>query len=84
MASQHHLLFRAIRRPLYNCAPRAGKAYASTQTQKPKLIDLSREVYHRAPAHPFHPPVSVSHGGLMSLPVIRDSVPAILVMSLAE
>ncbi|EME48044.1 hypothetical protein DOTSEDRAFT_124581 [Dothistroma septosporum NZE10] len=24
---------------------------------KPKLVDLSRELYHRSPAHPFHPPV---------------------------
>ncbi|KAK5119007.1 hypothetical protein LTR62_000218 [Meristemomyces frigidus] len=24
---------------------------------KPKIVDLSRELYHRSPAHPFHPPV---------------------------
>ena len=30
---------------------------ATTAPKKPKLIDLSREIYHRSPAHPFHPPV---------------------------
>ena len=25
-----------------------------------KLIDLSRELYHRTPAHPSHPPIAVA------------------------
>ncbi|TKA23230.1 hypothetical protein B0A50_07623 [Salinomyces thailandicus] len=29
-------------------------------TKKPKLIDLSRDIYHRSPAHPFHPPVCLT------------------------
>lgn len=29
----------------------------SNSPKKPTLIDLSREIYHRSPAHPFHPPV---------------------------
>lgn len=28
--------------------------------KKPKIIDLSRELYHRALAHPFHPPVCIT------------------------
>ncbi|KAM3422904.1 Kynurenine formamidase [Cercospora zeina] len=33
------------------------RRHASLASTKPKLIDLSRELYHRSPAHPFHPPV---------------------------
>ena len=37
---------------------RTLKRYNATAVdKKPKLIDLSRELYHRSPAHPFHPPV---------------------------
>lgn len=43
--------------PSANCLRRS---YASTATSKPKLVDLSRELYHRSPAHPFHPPVIVT------------------------
>lgn len=28
--------------------------------KKPKMVDLSREIYHRSPAHPFHPPVCIT------------------------
>ncbi|KAK9235217.1 kynurenine formamidase [Lipomyces kononenkoae] len=46
----------------------AGRASSSlpqrralaTTTTKPKIIDLSREIYHRSPAHPFHPPVCIT------------------------
>lgn len=34
--------------------------HATATTKKPKLVDLSRELYHRSPAHPFHPPVVVT------------------------
>lgn len=33
------------------------RKYAQVARTKPKIIDLSREIYHRSPAHPFHPPV---------------------------
>lgn len=33
------------------------RGLATVVNGKPKLIDLSRELYHRSPAHPFHPPV---------------------------
>ena len=32
----------------------------ATIAKKPKIIDLSRELYHRSPAHPFHPPVVIT------------------------
>lgn len=35
----------------------AYRQYAKVARPKPKIIDLSRELYHRSPAHPFHPPV---------------------------
>ncbi|KAK4930284.1 hypothetical protein LTR66_016114 [Elasticomyces elasticus] len=36
------------------------KSYATaTSFRKPKIVDLSREMYHRALAHPFHPPVVI-------------------------
>lgn len=35
----------------------AYRQYAQVARPKPKIIDLSRELYHRSPAHPFHPPV---------------------------
>lgn len=38
----------------------AVRRHATTVERKPKLIDLSRELYHRSPAHPFHPPVWLS------------------------
>ncbi|EMC98272.1 hypothetical protein BAUCODRAFT_23075 [Baudoinia panamericana UAMH 10762] len=28
--------------------------------RKPQIVDLSRELYHRSPAHPFHPPVCIT------------------------
>lgn len=33
---------------------------ATAIDKKPKLVDLSRELYHRSPAHPFHPPVCIT------------------------
>ncbi|KAK5167460.1 uncharacterized protein LTR77_007159 [Saxophila tyrrhenica] len=39
------------------CFLQARRGNATTIDKKPKLIDLSRELYHRSPAHPFHPPV---------------------------
>lgn len=37
----------------------SSRRYATSVGKKPKLIDLSREVYHRALAHPFHPPIVI-------------------------
>ncbi|KAF7190293.1 Kynurenine formamidase [Pseudocercospora fuligena] len=34
--------------------------HATASSKKPKLVDLSRELYHRSPAHPFHPPVVIT------------------------
>ncbi|GAB7360252.1 hypothetical protein MBLNU230_g8012t1 [Neophaeotheca triangularis] len=35
--------------------------HLATQPQrKPQIIDLSRELYHRSLAHPFHPPVIIT------------------------
>jgi kynurenine formamidase len=33
---------------------------ATATTKKPRIVDLSREIYHRSPAHPFHPPVCIT------------------------
>lgn len=32
----------------------------SSSRVKPTLVDLSRTLYHRSPAHPFHPPVIIT------------------------
>lgn len=40
-------------------APFHRQHATNTQNKKPKLIDLSRELYHRSPAHPLHPPVCI-------------------------
>ena len=49
----------------YNPTPstqsfKEGAGYATVSSKKPKLVDLSRELYHRALAHPFHPPVIIT------------------------
>jgi hypothetical protein len=36
--------------------PVVQKRFAATVLQKPKIVDLSRELYHRCPNHPFHVP----------------------------
>jgi hypothetical protein len=36
--------------------PVVQKRFAATILQKPKIVDLSRELYHRCPNHPFHVP----------------------------
>lgn len=36
------------------------RSYASAQVKRPKIVDLSRELYHRSLAHPFHPPVIIT------------------------
>ena len=36
--------------------PIAQKRFAATVLQKPKIVDLSRELYHRCLNHPFHVP----------------------------
>jgi len=36
------------------------RTYATAVDKKPKIVDLSRELYHRALAHPFHPPVVIT------------------------
>lgn len=38
----------------------ATRQLATVSSKKPKIIDLSRELYHRALAHPFHPPVIIT------------------------
>jgi len=40
--------------------PLISRNHATTVERKPKIIDLSRELYHRALAHPFHPPVCIT------------------------
>jgi kynurenine formamidase len=52
IASQHSIL-------QYQ-SPIEKRSYATVSTKKPKLVDLSRELYHRALAHPFHPPVIIT------------------------
>ncbi|KAI9370915.1 hypothetical protein BJX61DRAFT_544175 [Aspergillus egyptiacus] len=37
-----------------------SRGYATVFGKTPKIIDLSRELYHRALAHPFHPPVIIT------------------------
>jgi hypothetical protein len=44
----------ASRSPL--AFPIVQKRFAATVLQKPKIVDLSRELYHRCPNHPFHVP----------------------------
>ena len=44
----------ASRAPL--AFPIAQKRFAATMRQKPKIVDLSRELYHRCLNHPFHVP----------------------------
>lgn len=36
--------------------PIIQKRFAATVLQKPKIVDLSRELYHRCLNHPFHVP----------------------------
>ncbi|KAK0768619.1 hypothetical protein LTR59_017540 [Friedmanniomyces endolithicus] len=36
--------------------PSGKRTNATATARKPRLVDLSRELYHRSPAHPFHPP----------------------------
>ena len=36
------------------------RSNATAVEKKPKMVDLSRELYHRSPAHPFHPPVCIT------------------------
>ena len=60
MALLNRLRGPYLQRVLSSSSLTVRRACASTYSQKPKLIDLSREVYHRAPAHPFHPPVGGS------------------------
>ncbi|KAK3079142.1 hypothetical protein LTS18_005625 [Coniosporium uncinatum] len=37
-----------------------SRGLATTTEKKPKIVDLSRELYHRALAHPFHPPIVIT------------------------
>jgi kynurenine formamidase len=39
---------------------RSPRSHATATEKKPKIIDLSRELSHRSPAHPFHPPVIIT------------------------
>ncbi|KAF2773179.1 cyclase-domain-containing protein [Teratosphaeria nubilosa] len=54
----HSGLFGA--RNVHTLRPAARPLATSPAKKKPKLIDLSRELYHRSPAHPFHPPVCIT------------------------
>ena len=49
--------------------PIVQKRFAATILQKPKIVDLSRELYHRCPNHPFHVPFvsPQSHKGLLAM-----------------
>jgi hypothetical protein len=40
--------------------PTRRRRYATVSSRKPKIVDLSRELYHRALAHPAHPPVIIT------------------------
>ncbi len=40
--------------------PSGKRTNATATARKPRLVDLSRELYHRSPAHPFHPPVCIT------------------------
>ena len=33
------------------------RCFSAAITSRQKLVDLSRELYHRSPGHPFHPPM---------------------------
>ncbi|KAK8204622.1 hypothetical protein M8818_005061 [Zalaria obscura] len=36
------------------------RTHTTAAPRKPEIIDLSRELYHRSLAHPFHPPVCIT------------------------
>ncbi|KAK4993921.1 hypothetical protein LTR50_000135 [Elasticomyces elasticus] len=38
----------------------ARRCNATATNKRPTIVDLSRELYHRSPAHPFHPPVVIT------------------------
>lgn len=57
------LQWRALRpQSFLAVSPRytARRTQATAIEKKPKIVDLSRELYHRALAHPFHPPVVIT------------------------
>ncbi|KAK4505820.1 hypothetical protein PRZ48_003785 [Zasmidium cellare] len=54
------LTARSLGRQAYRPAQFTRRTNATAVEKKPKLVDLSRELYHRSPAHPFHPPVIVT------------------------
>lgn len=63
MFTRHVLLTRrALLSPAYDVGPYLARLdnrrrNATKASPKSKLVDLSRELYHRSPPHPFHPPV---------------------------
>lgn len=46
-------------RPTIPAAP-SRRTHATLADKQPTIVDLSRELYHRSPAHPFHPPVVIT------------------------
>lgn len=44
----------------HNASAVLSRTHATSVPRRPQLIDLSRELYHRSPAHPFHPPVCIT------------------------
>jgi kynurenine formamidase len=54
------VLSRQLQRQVQLARGLLNRTHTTAVTNKPKLIDLSRELYHRSPAHPFHPPVCIT------------------------
>jgi kynurenine formamidase len=54
-----HRIIQALGRNAFKTLPTFSivqKRFAATVLQKPKIVDLSRELYHRCLNHPFHVP----------------------------
>jgi kynurenine formamidase len=49
---QRYLFLHSYNTPL--------RTHATATSKQPALIDLSRDLYHRAPAHPSHPPIVIT------------------------